>query len=183
MSWLLPMSWIINQLSPLIHLGILHSSVVAQITTQPQLVVADPNGNHDSGYAASNVDDVLAGVGVAAGSNAPASASSFSAAAISAAPASSGSPPDSPLPSGATLQRSSVSSRRNTADDSPKRGEPALRSVGVDNSRYLAFQLQVARVSRAVLPPESPSSTQSHLEAPITFPLHLPKLESLESHK
>lgn len=103
---------------------------MAQITTQPQLVVADPNGNHDSGYAASNVDDVLAGV-------APASAS----AATSAAPRSSGSPPDSPLPSGATLQRSSVSSqRRPTGDESPKRGEPALRSVGVDNSRYLAFR-------------------------------------------
>ncbi|KAH8238270.1 hypothetical protein KR032_002108 [Drosophila birchii] len=121
------------------------NSVVAQITTQPQLVIADPNGNHDSGYAASNVDDVLAGVGVAAGSNAPASASSFSAAAISAAPASSGSPPDSPLPSGATLQRSSVSSRRNTADDSPKRGEPALRSVGVDNSSVAMKPLSFVR--------------------------------------
>ncbi|KAH8280774.1 hypothetical protein KR054_011148, partial [Drosophila jambulina] len=122
------------------------NSVVAQITTQPQLVIADPNGNHDSGYAASNVDDVLAGVGVAAGSNAPASASSFSATAgISAAPASSGSPPDSPLPSGATLQRSSVSSRRNTADDSPKRGEPALRSVGVDNSSVAMKPLSFVR--------------------------------------
>lgn len=84
------------------------SSVVAQITTQPQLVVADPNGNHDSGYAASNVDDVLAGVSVGAA-------------------VSSTTPPDSPVPSGATFQRSSVSSRRNTAEDSPKRGEPAIR--------------------------------------------------------
>ncbi|XP_064537033.1 dopamine D2-like receptor isoform X2 [Drosophila montana] len=84
-------------------------NVVAQITTQPQLVVADPNGNHDSGYAASNVDDVLAGVSVGAA-------------------VSSTTPPDSPVPSGATLQRSSVSSRRNTAEDSPKRGEPALSS-------------------------------------------------------
>ncbi|XP_052856030.1 dopamine D2-like receptor [Drosophila gunungcola] len=111
------------------------NSVVAQITTQPQLVVADPNGNHDSGYAASNVDDVLAGV-------APASAS----AATSAAPRSSGSPPDSPLPSGATLQRSSVSSQRRTAaDDSPKRGEPALRSVGVDNSSVAMKPLSFVR--------------------------------------
>lgn len=81
---------------------------MAQITTQPQLVVADPNGNHDSGYAASNVDDVLAGVSVGAAVN-------------------STTPPDSPVPSGATFQRSSVSSRRNTAEDSPKRGEPAIR--------------------------------------------------------
>ncbi|XP_043949301.1 dopamine D2-like receptor isoform X2 [Drosophila biarmipes] len=111
-------------------------NVVAQITTQPQLVVADPNGNHDSGYAASNVDDVLAGV-------APASAS---AATSAAAQRSSGSPPDSPLPSGATLQRSSVSSqRRNTADDSPKRGEPALRSVGVDNSSVAMKPLSFVR--------------------------------------
>ncbi|KAH8386857.1 hypothetical protein KR093_003058, partial [Drosophila rubida] len=88
------------------------NSVVAQITTQPQLVVADPNGNHDSGYAASNVDDVLAGVSVGAA-------------------VSSTTPPESPVPSGATLQRSSVSSRRNTADDSPKRGEPALSSSSV----------------------------------------------------
>uniref|UniRef100_A0A6P4EQI3 Dopamine D2-like receptor n=1 Tax=Drosophila rhopaloa TaxID=1041015 RepID=A0A6P4EQI3_DRORH len=114
------------------------NSVVAQITTQPQLVVADPNGNHDSGYAASNVDDVLAGVGV--GSNAPASAS----AATSAAPRSSGSPPDSPLPSGATLQRSSVSSqRRPTADDSPKRGEPAL-SVAMKPLSFVRYGVQEA---------------------------------------
>nr|AAT94465.2 RE06088p [Drosophila melanogaster] len=109
------------------------NSVVAQITTQPQLVVADPNGNHDSGYAASNVDDVLAGV-------APASAS----AATSAAPRSSGSPPDSPLPSGATLQRSSVSSqRRPTGDDSPKRGEPAL-SVAMKPLSFVRYGVQEA---------------------------------------
>lgn len=35
-------------------------SVVTHITTQSQLVVAEKNGNHDSGYAPSNVDDVLA---------------------------------------------------------------------------------------------------------------------------
>lgn len=35
-------------------------SVVTHITTQSQLVVADKNGNHDSGYAPSNVDEVLA---------------------------------------------------------------------------------------------------------------------------
>lgn len=74
-------------------------SVVAQITTQPQLMVADSNGNHDSGYAPSNVDDVLAGI------------------------AEDSSPPDSPVASG-TLQRSAVSSRRNTEDASPK-GEHA----------------------------------------------------------
>ncbi|XP_030381529.1 dopamine D2-like receptor [Scaptodrosophila lebanonensis] len=79
------------------------NSVVAQITTHPQLVVADPNGNHDSGYAPSNVDDVLAGAALC-----------------------SSTPPDSPVPSSGTLQRSSVSNRRNTAEDSPKIGEPAL---------------------------------------------------------
>ncbi|EDV44629.2 uncharacterized protein Dana_GF20457 [Drosophila ananassae] len=110
------------------------SSVVAQITTQPQLVVADPNGNHDSGYAASNVDDVLAGVG------APSSAG----ASASAAPPSSGSPPDSPLPSGATLQRSSVSSRRNTADDSPKRGDPAALSVAMKPLSFVRYGVQEA---------------------------------------
>ncbi|XP_017156440.1 dopamine D2-like receptor isoform X1 [Drosophila miranda] len=109
------------------------NSVVAQITTQPQLVVADPNGNHDSGYAASNVDDVLAGVGVATG---PAG---------TAAAVSSATPPDSPLPSGATLQRSSVSSRRNTAEDSPKRGEPPLRSVAVDHSSVAMKPLSFVR--------------------------------------
>ncbi|EDX02063.1 uncharacterized protein Dyak_GE17345, isoform A [Drosophila yakuba] len=109
------------------------NSVVAQITTQPQLVVADPNGNHDSGYAASNVDDVLAGV-------APASAT----AATSNAPRSSVSPPDSPLPSGATLQRSSVSSqRRPTGDDSPKRGEPAL-SVAMKPLSFVRYGVQEA---------------------------------------
>ncbi|KAH8242294.1 hypothetical protein KR026_004738 [Drosophila bipectinata] len=110
------------------------NSVVAQITTQPQLVVADPNGNHDSGYAASNVDDVLAGVG------APPSAG----ASASAAPPSSGSPPDSPLPSGATLQRSSVSSRRNTADDSPKRGDPAALSVAMKPLSFVRYGVQEA---------------------------------------
>ncbi|XP_036675779.3 dopamine D2-like receptor isoform X4 [Drosophila suzukii] len=94
------------------------NSVVAQITTQPQLVVADPNGV------------------------APASAS---AATSAAAPRSSGSPPDSPLPSGATLQRSSVSSQRRNPDDSPKRGEPTLRSVGVDNSSVAMKPLSFVR--------------------------------------
>ncbi|XP_034111448.1 dopamine D2-like receptor isoform X3 [Drosophila albomicans] len=101
------------------------NSVVAQITTQPQLVVADPNGNHDSGYAASNVDDVLAGVSVGAA-------------------VSSTTPPDSPVPSGATLQRSSVSSRRNTAEDSPKRGEPALSSVAMKPLSFVRYGVQEA---------------------------------------
>ncbi|XP_034489571.1 dopamine D2-like receptor [Drosophila innubila] len=100
------------------------NSVVAQITTQPQLVVADPNGNHDSGYAASNVDDVLAGVSVGAA-------------------VSSTTPPDSPVPSGATLQRSSVSSRRNTAEDSPKRVEPAL-SVAMKPLSFVRYGVQEA---------------------------------------
>ncbi|XP_046802559.1 dopamine D2-like receptor isoform X2 [Lucilia cuprina] len=78
-------------------------SVVAQITSQPQLMVADSNGNHDSGYAPSNVDDVLAGI------------------------ADDSSPPDSPVASG-TLQRSAISSRRNTGDVSPKR-EHALSAA------------------------------------------------------
>uniref|UniRef100_A0A1I8PCW6 G-protein coupled receptors family 1 profile domain-containing protein n=1 Tax=Stomoxys calcitrans TaxID=35570 RepID=A0A1I8PCW6_STOCA len=78
-------------------------SVVAQITTQPHLMVADSNGNHDSGYAPSNVDDVLTGI------------------------AEDSSPPDSPVASG-TLQRSAISSRRNTGDVSPKR-ENALTAA------------------------------------------------------
>lgn len=78
--------------------------VVAQISSPPQLLVADSNGNHDSGYAPSNVDDVLAGA------------------------AADSSPPDSPEPSG-TYKRTSVSSsRRNTATgDSPTKREPSLR--------------------------------------------------------
>lgn len=45
-------------------------SVVAQITsTSPsQTVVADPNGNHDSGYAPSNIEDTLAGTSTPPGS-------------------------------------------------------------------------------------------------------------------
>lgn len=79
-------------------------SVVAQITSQPQLMVADPNGNHDSGYAPSNVDDVLTGI------------------------AEDSSPPDSPVASG-TLQRSDISSsRRDAGDISPKR-EHTIRWV------------------------------------------------------
>lgn len=36
-------------------------SVVAQITTTPHSIIGDPNGNHDSGYVPSNVDDILTG--------------------------------------------------------------------------------------------------------------------------
>lgn len=43
-------------------------SVVAQITSPSQTVVADPNGNHDSGYAPSNVEDTLAGTSTPPGS-------------------------------------------------------------------------------------------------------------------
>lgn len=38
---------------------------MAQITTSPSqcvVVSADPNGNHDSGYAPSNVEDAVAGM-------------------------------------------------------------------------------------------------------------------------
>ncbi|XP_037940352.1 dopamine D2-like receptor isoform X2 [Teleopsis dalmanni] len=91
-------------------------NVVAQITTQPQLVVADPNGNHDSGYAPSNVDDVLAG-------------------------AADSSPPDSPVASG-TLKRSSVSSRRNTVEGSP-RMEPPL-SVAMKPLSFVRYGVQEA---------------------------------------
>ncbi|BFG02669.1 dopamine D2-like receptor [Drosophila madeirensis] len=97
------------------------NSVVAQISTQPQLVVADPNG-----------------VGVATGTG------TGSIAGVTAA-VSSATPPDSPLPSGATLQRSSVSSRRNTAEDSPKRGEPSLRSVAVDHTSVAMKPLSFVR--------------------------------------
>ncbi|XP_032295798.1 dopamine D2-like receptor isoform X5 [Drosophila virilis] len=84
-------------------------NVVAQITTQPQLVVADPNG---------------VSVGAAVSSTTP---------------------PDSPVPSGATLQRSSVSSRRNTAEDSPKRGEPALSSsVAMKPLSFVRYGVQEA---------------------------------------
>ncbi|XP_017853378.1 dopamine D2-like receptor isoform X3 [Drosophila busckii] len=99
------------------------NSVVAQISTQPQLVVADPNGNHDSGYAASNVDDVLAGVSVGAA-------------------VSSTTPPDSPIPSGATLHRSSVSSRRNTAEDA--RGEVAPSVVAMKPLSFVRYGVQEA---------------------------------------
>lgn len=76
-------------------------SVVAQITSQPQLIVADTNGNHDSGYAPSNVDDVLTGIAEE-------------------------SPPDSPVVSG-TLQRPTISSRQDTGADESSKREPALR--------------------------------------------------------
>ena len=39
----------------------MYFSVVAQITSPSQIGVSDPNGNHDSGYAPSNVEDTLAG--------------------------------------------------------------------------------------------------------------------------
>lgn len=74
---------------------------MAQITTSPsQCVVmsADPNGNHDSGYAPSNVEDAVAGTST---------------------------PPESPqnrkrTDSSATLKRSSLN-KRNGIDGSPKR--------------------------------------------------------------
>lgn len=78
-------------------------SVVAQITTAPSqciVVSADPNGNHDSGYAPSNVEDIMV---------------------------STSTPPGSPHrhrertdSSSSTLKRSSLS-KRNGLDGSPKR--------------------------------------------------------------
>lgn len=46
------------------------NSVVAQITSPAAhiVVVSDPNGNHDSGYAPSNVEDTLAGTSTPPGS-------------------------------------------------------------------------------------------------------------------
>uniref|UniRef100_A0A1B0FK81 G-protein coupled receptors family 1 profile domain-containing protein n=1 Tax=Glossina morsitans morsitans TaxID=37546 RepID=A0A1B0FK81_GLOMM len=78
-------------------------NVVAQITSQPQLIVADTNGNHDSGYAPSNVDDVLTGIAEE-------------------------SPPDSPVVSG-TLQRPTISSRQDTGADESSKREPALSAA------------------------------------------------------
>ncbi|XP_075157990.1 dopamine D2-like receptor [Haematobia irritans] len=92
-------------------------NVVAQITTQPHLMVADSNGNHDSGYAPSNVDDVLTGI------------------------AEDSSPPDSPVASG-TLQRSAINSRRNTGDVSPKR-ENALTGA-IKPLSFLRYGVQEA---------------------------------------
>lgn len=43
-------------------------SVVAQITSPSQMVVADPNGNHDSGYAPSNIEETIAGTSTPPGS-------------------------------------------------------------------------------------------------------------------
>ncbi|CAD7087398.1 unnamed protein product [Hermetia illucens] len=83
-------------------------NVVAQITTQPQLSVADPNGNHDSGYAPSNVDDVLAGA--------------------------TSTPPESPMPSG-SIKRSSLS-KRNGYDGSPKREPLSVAMKPLSFVRY-----------------------------------------------
>lgn len=40
-----------------------NQGVVAQIATTPH-IISDPNGNHDSGYVPSNVEDVLAGTSI-----------------------------------------------------------------------------------------------------------------------
>lgn len=74
---------------------------MAQITTSPSqcvVVSADPNGNHDSGYAPSNIEDAVAGTST---------------------------PPESPqhrkrTDSSGTLKRSSLN-KRNGIDGSPKR--------------------------------------------------------------
>lgn len=74
---------------------------MAQITTSPSqcvVVSADPNGNHDSGYAPSNIEEAVA---------------------------STSTPPESPqnrkrTDSSGTLKRSSLN-KRNGIDGSPKR--------------------------------------------------------------
>lgn len=38
--------------------------MVAQIASQPHHLLSDPNGNHDSGYVPSNVEDMLAGTSI-----------------------------------------------------------------------------------------------------------------------
>lgn len=73
-------------------------SVVAQITSpSSQMVVADPNGNHDSGYAPSNIEDTMAG---------------------SSTPM--GSPRHCPSVGGGSTLKSSIS-KRNGVDSSPKK--------------------------------------------------------------
>lgn len=75
--------------------------MVAQITTSPTqcvVVSSDPNGNHDSGYAPSNIEDVVA---------------------------STSTPPESPqqhkrADSANTVKRS-ILNKRNGIDSSPKR--------------------------------------------------------------
>lgn len=84
-------------------------SVVAQITSPSQCVVvtSDPNGNHDSGYAPSNIEDAVAGTST---------------------------PPESPhqplkahTENGNSSKRNSLN-KRNGIDESPKR-EPPPRYV------------------------------------------------------
>lgn len=73
-------------------------SVVAQITSpSSQMVVADPNGNHDSGYAPSNIEDTVAGTSTPPGS-----------------------PRNVGTPRGGTTLKSSLS-KRNGVDGSPKK--------------------------------------------------------------
>ncbi|XP_055300316.1 dopamine D2-like receptor isoform X2 [Sitodiplosis mosellana] len=91
-------------------------SVVAQITTSPsQCVVmsSDPNGNHDSGYAPSNIEDAVAGTST---------------------------PPESPqhrkcTDSGGTLKRSSLN-KRNGIDGSPKREAVSMGMKPLSIVRY-----------------------------------------------
>ncbi|XP_055912479.1 dopamine D2-like receptor isoform X2 [Eupeodes corollae] len=91
-------------------------NVVAQITTHPQHGMGDPNGNHDSGYAPSNVDDVLAGT-------------------------SGNSPVDSPMASG-SLKHPNLTVKRNGLDGSPK-GDPAL-SVAMKPLSLVRYGVQEA---------------------------------------
>ncbi|XP_037039796.1 dopamine D2-like receptor isoform X2 [Bradysia coprophila] len=84
-------------------------SVVAQITSPSQTVVADPNGNHDSGYAPSNVEETLAGTST---------------------------PPGSPrnAVSGSTLKSSL--SKRNGVDGSPKKEPLSVAMKPLSLVRY-----------------------------------------------
>lgn len=109
---------------------IFHStySVVAQISTSPaQCVVlstADSNGNHDSGYAAANVDET-----VAASSTPPAS-------------------PHHSIDSG-TIKNIGAG-KRNGVDDSPKR-EPNRYVTRISVFAFDVKQMQICHISALTL--------------------------------
>lgn len=81
-------------------------SVVAQITSSPSqcVVVSDPNGNHDSGYAPSNIEDAVAGT--------------------STPPESPQQPPHKPHTENGNSSKRNSLNKRNGFDESPKRDPP-----------------------------------------------------------
>lgn len=87
-------------------------SVVAQITSPAAhiVVVSDPNGNHDSGYAPSNVEDTLAGTSTPPGSPRQASSGTDTAGGDSNVPV-----------RGVAAKIKSNISKRNGVDGSPKK--------------------------------------------------------------